>query len=156
MRASLAVVDGLSVPIKDMKVLIGIAILIGVCLLVLLIVPKSKKRITITDFSSPVEANVRAPIRPFGTGALYVMYEGNLASDARIEVRSNHGRDAHMIELNPGSVQGVYGGPEIWVDDLSIRLVSSAATPGNLRIGLYCGASFSVEDRAWHQRLMRQ
>lgn len=139
-----------------MRILIGIAILIGVCLLVLLAFPQSEKRITITDFSFPVEANVRAPIRPFGTGALYVMYEGNLASDAEIEVRSNHGRDAHTIKLTPGSVQGVYGGPEMWVDDLSIRFVSSAATSGNLRIGLYCGASFSAEDGAWHQRLMRQ
>lgn len=139
-----------------MKILIGSVILIGVCLLAWLAVPKSKEIITITDFSTPVKASVRAPIRPFGTGAMYVMYQGNLDSDARIEVRSNQGRDAHTIELTSGSVQGVYGGAEMWVDDLSIRFVSSAATSGDLRIGLYCGTSFSDTDRQWHRQLSRQ
>ena len=139
-----------------MKILIGSVILIGVCLLAWLAVPKSKEIITITDLSSPVEACVRAPIRPLGSGAMYVMYEGDVDSAARIEVRSNHGRDAHTIELAPGRVQGVYGGAEMWVDDLSIRFVSLAGASGNLRIGLYCGASFSDADRQWHQQLTRQ
>ena len=139
-----------------MKILAGSVILIGVCLLVWLVVPKSKEIITITDFSSPIEASVRAPILSFGTGAMYVMYEGTLDSDARIEVRSNHGRDAHTIELTSGKVQGVYGGAERWVDDLSIRFVSLTASSGDLRIGLYCGASFSDADRQWHQQLSRR
>ena len=138
-----------------MKILVGSIILIGVCLLTWLALPKSKEIITITDFSSPIEVSVRAPIRPFGTGALYVMYEGHLDTDARIEVRSNRGRDAHTIELTSGSVQGVYGGAEEWVDDLLIRIVPSATTSGDLRIGLYCGASFSDADRQWHQQLSR-
>ena len=111
---------------------------------------------TITDFSSPVEASVRSPIRPFGSGFLFVMYEGNLSSSAKIEVLSNQGRDTHSIELKPGLVQGVYGGAEEWVDDLKINFIPSTADPGNLKIGLYCGSSFSEEDRQWYSRLSRE
>ncbi len=145
-----------------MKILIGSVILIGICLLACLAVPTSKEIIAIADFSCTAEASVQALIRPFATGAMYVvyvmyvMYEGNLDSDAIIEVRSNHGHDAHNIELTSGSVQGVYGGAEMWVDDLSIRFVSSAATSGDLRIGLYCEASFLDADRKWHRQLSRQ
>jgi hypothetical protein len=114
-----------------MKILIGSVILIGVCLLAWLAVPKSKEIITITDFSAPVEASVRAPIRPFGTGAMYVMYEGSLDSDARIEVRSNHGRDAHTIELTSGSVQGVYGPRKFF----SVKVTSDFAERGFVVVG---------------------
>ena len=137
----------------NMRLFIGSAILIVISLLVWAAVPNSSAILKISDFSSPVEATVSAPIPPFGNGALYVMYEGKLDTDAIIEVKSNNGRDTHTIKLAAGRMHGVYGGAEMWVDDLLIRFVPSADSSGDLRIALYCGAPFSTEDRAWHQEL---
>lgn len=87
---------------------------------------------------------------------MFVLYEGNLSSKAKIEVISNQSRDTHTIELEPGDVQGVHGGSEEWVDDLKIRVVSSTADPGSLKIGLYCGSRFSEKDREWYYRLSQR
>ena len=84
---------------------------------------------------------------------MFVLYEGTLSSDAKIEVISNQSRDEHTIELEAGHVQGVYGGAEEWVDDLKIRVVSHTDDTGSLKIGLYCGSSFSEDDRKWYRRL---
>ena len=87
---------------------------------------------------------------------MYVMYEGDLASEAKIEVVSNRLRDTHTIALRPEHVHGIYGGAEEWVDDLSIRIIPSKGTTGTLRIGLYCGSGFSDEDSLWYSQLTRK
>ena len=139
-----------------MKILIGSLILVGACTLGWIFYPKSTKIFTITDFSAPTEAGVRAPVRPFGSGAMYVMYEGNIDSESKIEVVSNRGRDTHSIDLNPGYVHGVYGGAEEWVDDLSVRFISDSKASGDVKIGLYCGTAFSEDDRSWYLQLARR
>ena len=139
-----------------MKVLAGIAILIGACFVAWLAYPASNRTVTITDFSVPTEISVRAPIRPFGSGAMFVMYEGTIGSDAKIEVTSNRRRDKHTIELQKGQVKGIYGGAEEWVDDLSIAFLPSSSAGGEIRIGLYCGSGFPDADRAWYNRLARR
>jgi hypothetical protein len=139
-----------------MKVLVGIAILIGACFVAWLAYPASNRTVTITDFSAPTEISVRAPIRPFGSGAMFVMYEGTIASDAKIEVTSNRRRDMHTIELQKGQVNGIYGGAEEWVDDLSISFLPSFPAAGEIKIGLYCGSGFPEADREWYNRLSRR
>jgi hypothetical protein len=141
---------------KKLKILVVSLLLVAISILTWFFYPNSSKVMTITDFFSPVEASVRSPIRPFGSGSLFVIYEGNLGSSAKIEVLSNQARDRHTIELKPGHVRGIYGGAEEWVNDLKIRFIPSTASPGNLKIGLYCGSSFSEEDREWYSRLSRK
>ena len=139
-----------------MKVLAGIAILIGVCFVAWLAYPASNRVLTITDFSGPTEMSVRAPIRPFGSGAMFVMYEGTIEADAKIEVRSNRRRDYQAIELKKGKVNGIYGGAEEWVDDLAIVFRPSSSAGGQIKIGLYCGSGFSEADREWYSNLARK
>lgn len=141
---------------NKLKIIVTSSILAAISILTWFLYPISSKMMTITDFSSPVEASVRSPIRPLGSGSLFVMYEGNLSSSAKIEVLSNQARDTHTIELKPGHVQGIYGGSEEWVDDLKIKFIPSTAEPGNLKIGLYSGSNFSEEDRQWYSRLSRE
>jgi hypothetical protein len=137
------------------KIIIGVATLIGVGIAVWLSLPKSHKVIIISDISTPLDAGVRAPVFPLRTGALYVLYEGSIDADARIEVRSNQGRDTHTIDLQKGNISGVYGGAEHWVDDFSIHYNPMKAVSGQIKIGLYCG-TFTDEAREWHQRLIRE
>jgi hypothetical protein len=139
-----------------LKIIVAISLLAAIGIIAWFFYPISSKMMTITDFASPVEASVHSPIRPMGSGSLFVMYEGNLSSSAKIEVLSNQARDTHTIELKPGHVQGIYGGAEEWVDDLKIKFIPSTADHGNLKIGLYCGSSFSEEDRQWYFRLSRK
>jgi len=140
----------------DMKTLVGIAILIGACFIAWIAYPPSHRILTITDFSAPTETSVRSPIRPFGSGAMFVMFEGTIGSDAKIEVTSNRRRDNYTIELKKGQVQGIYGGAEEWVDDLSIAFLPSSPAGGEIKIGLYCGSAFPQADREWYNRLSRR
>ena len=55
-------------------------------------------------------------------------------------------------------MQGVYGGPERWVDDLSVVLTPSGTEVDEdsaLKIGLYCGA-FSEDASEWSARLRQR
>ncbi len=128
----------------------ALAVIAGVAWSVL---PTSMRVIEVTDFSAPTEASVRAPIRPLGSGAMYVLYEGALSSSATLTVLSNHRRDKHEIELKPGQVHGIFGGAEEWVDDLSVVFTPSGTERGKLKIGLYCGSGFSKEDWEWYNRI---
>ena len=87
---------------------------------------------------------------------MYVLYEGTIGSAAKIEVTSNKGRNTHTIQLNAGQTHGVYGGPEEWVDDLSVAFVPSPPASGSLKIGIYCGSGFSDEDQTWYNRLIKE
>jgi hypothetical protein len=135
-----------------MKTTIGVIILIGICIVVWALFPKSHDTISISDIGIPHSASVRAPSMPFRDGAMYVLYEGSIDSDARIEVTSNRGRDQHTIDLKKGSIAGAYGGPEHWVDDLTIEYNPMGATTGEIKIGLYCG-TFTEEGREWYRRI---
>ena len=87
---------------------------------------------------------------------MFVLYEGTIGSDAKIEVTSNTRRDKHTIELQEGQVTGIYGGAEEWVDDLSITFLPSSSTGGEIKIGRYCGPGFPDADREWYNRLARK
>jgi len=137
---------------KNMKITIGVIILIGICIVAWALFPNSHDTISITDIGTPRSASVRAQIIPFRSGAMYVLYEGSIDSDARIEVTSNRGRDQYTIESKKGDIAGAYGGPEHWVDDLTIEYNPMGATTGEIKIGLYCG-TFTEEGRGWHRRL---
>lgn len=139
-----------------MKFAIGITILalsVWAVWTVWAVFPNSTMVVEITDFSSQIEASVRAPIRPFGSGAMYVLYEGNLPADATLTVISNRKRDKQEMALVSGKVHGVYGGAEEWVDDLSVVFKPSKSGSGQMKIGLYCGTGFPEEDWAWFNRL---
>lgn len=136
-----------------MKFAIGAAILALVALAVWSVSPTSTMVVEITDFSTQTEVSVRAPIRPLGSGAMYVLYEGNLPADAMLAVISNRKRARHEIALLSGEVHGIYGGAEDWVDDLSVVFTPSMSGSGQLKIGLYCGTGFPEEDWAWFKRL---
>ena len=139
-----------------MKIVISIIVASCLCFLAWAALPTSRRSLTVTDFSVPTEVSVRAPIRPFGSGAMYVLYEGTIGSDAKIEVTSNKGRDTHTIQLNAGQTHGVYGGAEEWVDDLSVAFIPSSPASGILKIGIYCGSRFSDDDRKWYGELSRK
>ena len=126
------------------------------CFLAWAALPTSRRSLTVTDFSVPTEASVCAPVRPFGSGAMYVLYEGIIGSDAKIEVTSNKGRDTHTIQLNAGQTHGIYGGAEEWVDDLSVAFIPSSPASGSLKISIYRGSGFSEDDWRWYGELARK
>lgn len=139
-----------------MKIVISIIVAASLCFLAWAARPSSRRTLTVTDFSVPTEVSVRAPIRPFGSGAMFVLYEGTIGADGKIEVTSNKGRDTHLIQLNAGQTHGVYGGAEEWVDDLSVTFIPSFPASGSLKIGIYCGSGFSDDDQKWYGELSRK
>jgi hypothetical protein len=110
---------------------------------------QSGQTVTLADLSRTREISVHAPAAPFRTGALYVLYEGDITADAALEVVSNRGRDRAVIPLRAGKAGGVYGGAEHWVDDLSVRFVPCGAPRGALKITAVCGRDFTRGEREW-------
>ena len=117
--------------------------------------PRGHRSLVITDVSQPFSASVSAPIRPFGSGELYVLVEGRLDGDAVLEVISNRGRDRREIPLNGPQVSFTTGGAEDWVDDLQVQYRPTTAKAGQLYIALYCGTTFTPDDRERHFRISR-
>lgn len=120
-----------------------------------LVTPSGKTAI-FTDLSRAHEIYVRAPFFRFCTGALYVLYEGSVSTNAVLELVSNHGRDKAVIPLSAGEVSGVYGGAEEWVPDLSVRFVPHGVSRGTLKIAAVCGRAFTDEEREWFNKLYKK
>ena len=139
-----------NVPIVIFRIAMGFALM---AIVVWLFLPTSKKVIEVDDFSNPTEASVRAPFFPLSSGMNYVLYDGELNFDSKLTVVSNHGRDRHEILLKAGRVYGVHGGPEEWVDDLSVTFTPVEGELGTIKVGLYCGSRFSKRDQEWFERL---
>ena len=62
----------------------GIVVLAAIAVSAWCVFPVSTRVIEITDFNAPTEASVRAPILPFRSGAMYVLYEGHLSANATL------------------------------------------------------------------------
>ena len=75
----------------------------------------------VRDVTKPAEFRVKAPVMPFRNGALFVRAEGHLTGNATLDIISNHGRDRRTGELAGNFGSKEYGGPEDWVDDLSVQ-----------------------------------
>ena len=117
--------------------------------------PRGHKSVMVSDVSRPFSASVRAPVRPFGSGAVYVLVEGRLDGDATLEIVSNRGRDRREVALRAPDVSIISGGAEDWVDDLQIHYRPDTAKTGQLYIALYCGTRFTPEDAARYNRISR-
>lgn len=118
--------------------------------------PRGHKSVTISDVSREFSASVRAPVRPFGSGALYVIVEGRLDGDAALEVISNRGRDRREVSLRGPEVSFITGGAEDWVDDLKVHYRPGTAKTGQLYVALYCGTGFTSEDSARYSRISQK
>ena len=113
----------------------------------------STQTVTLTDLSREHIITVSAPIPPFASGALFVLYEGTINKNARLEITSNKGRDKITIPLSAGEVGGVHGGGEEWSNDLSVRFIPSGPTQGTLKIAAICGKGFTGDEWKWFNRL---
>jgi hypothetical protein len=114
--------------------------------------PSAGQTVTLTDLSKEHEIYVQAPILQ-RSGNMYVLYEGILNTNAALEL-SWGGKDGkRTIPLQSGEISGMYGGPEDWTPNLSVRFVPSGDVRGTLKITAICGRSFTKEERAWHHRL---
>ena len=130
-------------------------LLLGVGVLGVVLWPRGHKSITVRDVSRPFSASVHAPVRPFGSGAVYVLVEGRLDGDAALEVVSNRGRDRREVALRAPNVSVICGGAEDWVDDLQVHYRPDTAKTGQLYIALYCGTGFTPDDAARYNRISR-
>ena len=110
---------------------------------------QASKTVFLTDLNQETEISVHAPVFPWCTGDLYVLYEGVIDANAALEVVSNRRRDHETIPLQAGKVSGVYGGAEYWVDNLCVRVVPHGTTHGTLKITVICGRAFTDDERAW-------
>jgi len=117
---------------------------------------QASKTVFLTDLNQVTEISVHAPVFPWCTGDLYVLYEGVVDANAALEVVSNMRRDHDTIPLPAGKVSGVYGGAEHWVDDLSVRFVPHGTTHGTLKITAICGRTFTDKERVWLLRLPKK
>ena len=114
----------------------------------------SSQTVTIMDFTKTHEFSVSTPINPFRmTGALYVLYEGTSSTNTVLELTFNKGRDSAVIPLPSGTIEGVYGGAEYWVNDLSVRFVPCEMGQGTLKITAICGRKFTNAERKWLNKL---
>jgi hypothetical protein len=129
-------------------------LLISGCIAFVLL-PRGHQSLVITDVSHPFLASVTSPIRPLGSGALFVFIEGQLDGDAVLEVTSNRGRDRREFPLRGPQVSFITGGAEDWVDDLQIQYRPTTAKAGQLYVALYCGAGFTPDDLKRYSRLSR-
>ena len=114
----------------------------------------SSQTVALTELSRTHEIAVYAPVFPFRTGNVSVLYEGVISADAKLEITS--GQNAIVIPLPVGKVSGSYGGMEEWVDDLSVRYVPSGQVRGTLKIIAVCGRSHTREEREWYLKLHEQ
>lgn len=105
------------------------------------------KTVVLTELNQAAEISVHAPVFPWCTGDMYILYEGVIDANAALEVVFNRGRDHETIPLQAGKVSGVYGGAEYLVDDLSVRFAPRGATQGILKITAICGRNFTHEER---------
>jgi hypothetical protein len=117
--------------------------------------PRGYRSWVITEVSQPFSVSVSAPIRPLGSGELFVIVEGQLDGEAILEVTSNRGRDRREIPLRGPQVFITTGSHEEWVDDLQVQYRPSTAKAGQLYVSLYCGTSFTPQDRERHFRISR-
>ena len=133
-----------------------VLVLLFVAGLAYLFWPRGHRSAINSDASREFSVSVRAPVRPLGSGALYVLVEGQLDGDAALEVVSNHGRDRREVSLHGRDVSLVTGGAEDWVDDLEVHYHPGTAKTGQLYIALYCGTGFTPEDWARYSRISRK
>jgi len=75
--------------------------------------PDSSQTVMLTDLSKAHKVYARAPVFPFRTGDLHIFYEGELSTNATLEVVAN-GDNKTVIPLQAGEVSGSYGGSEDW------------------------------------------
>lgn len=136
-----------------MKALLLVISVLAIVGLGWVLYPRSSKILHVTDFSQPIHAEVHAPVLPFRSGAMLVLFEGTLEANAEIEIVSNRHRDRHLIELKAGKVSGRYGGAEAWVDDLSVDVTSQQTQHADLQIGLFCGGGITKEYFEWYKCL---
>ena len=116
----------------------------------------SNKMATLTDLSREHEITVTAPFLPFASGALFVLYEGTINTNAKLEITSNKGRDKTIIPLSAGEVSGVHGGGEEWSSDLSVRFIPNGPTQGTLKIAAICGKRFTKDEHEWRGKLQQK
>ena len=112
---------------------------------------RSSRTIVVTDFTRAHEISVRRPPYPH-TGAVWVLYEGAISTNASLEVMSNAGRPS-VITLQAGQVAGVFGGREHWDREFSVRLLPCEPLEGALKITAVCGRGFTGEERKWFRKL---
>ena len=127
-------------------------LLVGGCIAFVLW-PRGHQSLVVIDVTQPFSASVTAPIRPLGSGALFVFIEGQLDGDAVLEVSSNRGRDRREFPLRGPQVAFIAGGAEAWVDDLQINYRPTTAKASQLYVALYCGARFTPDDLKRYSRL---
>ena len=113
---------------------------------------RSSQTMTITDFTQTHAMSVHAPVFPFCSGAVWVLYEGTISTSAMLEIVSEGG-GKKVIPLQAGEVGGVYGGAEDWSSGFSVRLAPSKTVRGTLKITAICGRNFTDEEREWFYRL---
>jgi hypothetical protein len=95
--------------------------------------------LTVSDVTRMAEKTIRAPFFPFRTGSLYVTVHGQLDGGAQLVIISNHGRNVRTEPLSGVIEKRTIGGPEEWVDDLSVRFEPGTAKQGHLTIRMVCG-----------------
>jgi len=118
--------------------------------------PNASQTITLTDLTKAHKIYVRAPVFPFRTGDMFVLYEGVINTNAKLELAFNGGRDKAIIPLQLGEVSGVYGGAEDWGDDLSVRFVPCENVHGTLKITAICGRRFTKKEWEWYSKLHKE
>ena len=148
---------------KNMRTMLAKHGWIGFLILVLLVagimcwrnhVSHSGETVTLLDLSRAHEISACAPILPFRTGNVRVLYEGVISSDAKLEITS--GQNRTVIPLPAGEVSGHYGGPEDWVGRVSVRYVPSGFVRGTLKITAVCGRILSPEEKEFYPKLNEQ
>ena len=112
--------------------------------------------LTDVDLSGTHEISVRAPFLAFRSGNVKVLYEGNISSDAKLEVSTSRGAYIDVIPLPAGKVIGHYGGGEDWNDTLLVRYVPSGEVRGTLKITAICGRSLTDEEEEFYPKLHEQ
>jgi hypothetical protein len=135
-------------------ILLGALLLISGCVAFVLW-PRGHRSLVVTEVSQPFSAAVFSPIRPLGSGGLFVLVEGRLDGDAVLEVTSNQGRDRREVPLHGPQISFVIGGTEDWVDDLQVQYRPTTAKTGQLYVALYCGTDFTPDDRERYSRISR-
>ena len=116
----------------------------------------SGETVILTDLSRTNEISACAPIIPFRTGNVSVLYEGVISSNARLEITLNRNGYINTIPLPAGEVSGIYGGGEEWEGHLSVRYVPSGTVHGTLKITAVCGRRHTREEWNWYSKLNEQ
>jgi hypothetical protein len=118
--------------------------------------PQGHKSVFVTDLSRPFTVAVSSPTWLSGSGALFVIVEGQCDGDAVLDIISNHGRDRRQLLLHGPQISTIIGGAEEWVEDLEVQYRPGTAKTGQLYVALYCGDGFTPTDFERFYRISRK